>query len=487
MPPAMRVTDATSTKRRPSNSCGSGSWAASAATPTAARVIALSASHGRAEWPARPWKVHVALMLPRQPAWRALSVGSIITTSSGASGWRSSSGVSALSVSGSSSRPKNSAPKGAPARTSSIITATAPFMSLAPRPWTRASSRRPGRLPWAGTVSRWPPSSTRAPSGPPSTPVSPRSRAPGSSPRTCSASRASSRDSDGMSISSSVRAARRSPSSRSLGGMSGHHTPMRFCGIDVSARPDNQQLCTLHERRGSAGVELVATFYAPGRVEEIARTIQGFGRGEAVVGIDAPSGRRLGLLGEGSAARAALGLPDGRYERMRVCDAVLYRRGLPLYPVPAPEQAAPDWMEVGFDLFDALAPLGRYVPEAATGTLVGDVGSAAVRSGRVFETYPDAIFCALLGHRPPPKRTPWGGQQRIAALKVKGVYEDDGGLWHRTLDEIDACAAAYAAYAMSVGLGTWVGDPAEGVMVIPTAHLQPSYSKLPAPARSELA
>ena len=93
----------------------------------------------------------------------------------------------------------------------------------------------------------------------------------------------------------------------------------------------------------------------------------------------------------------------------------------------------------------------------------------------------------MLGHRPPPKRTPWGGQQRIAALKLKGVYDDDGGLWHRTLDEIDACAAAYAAYAMSVGLGTWVGDPTEGVMVIPTAHLLPSYTKLPAPARSELA
>jgi predicted nuclease with RNAse H fold len=262
---------------------------------------------------------------------------------------------------------------------------------------------------------------------------------------------------------------------------------MRFCGIDVSARPDNQQLCTLHERRGTEGVELVATFYAPGTIADVARTIQGFGRGECVVGIDAPSGRRLGLLGPDAPVRAELGLPDGRYERMRVCDAVLYRRGLPLYPVPSADEEAPDWMTVGFELFEALAPLGRYVPEPANGAVEGAVGAAATRSGRVFETYPDAIFCALLGHRPPNKRTPWGGQQRIAALKLKGVYDDDGGLWHRTLDEIDACAAAYAAYALSVGLGTWVGDPAEGVMVIPTAHLLPRYTKLPAPARSELA
>ena len=211
---------------------------------------------------------------------------------------------------------------GAPSRTSSIITASAPFMSLAPRPITRSPSRRPGRLPWAGTVSRWPPSSTRAPSGPASTPVSPRSRASGSSDRTWAASRASSRDSEGRSISSSVRAARRSPSSVSLGGMSGHHTRMRFCGIDVSARPDNQQLCTLHERKGTDGVELVATFYAPGTVEQVARTIQGFGRGEAVVGVDAPSGRRLGLLGPDAPARA-----DARPARRPLRAHARVRRG----------------------------------------------------------------------------------------------------------------------------------------------------------------
>ena len=49
---------------------------------------------------------------------------------------------------------------------------------------------------------------------------------------------------------------------------------MRYCGIDVSARPDNQQLCTLHERKGADGVELVATFYAPGTIEEVARSGQ---------------------------------------------------------------------------------------------------------------------------------------------------------------------------------------------------------------------
>ena len=111
---------------------------------------------------------------------------------------------------------------------------------------------------------------------------------------------------------------------------------MRFCGIDVSARPDNQQLCTLHERRGSdGGIELVATFYEPGTVTSVARTVLGFG-GEAVAAVDAPSGHRLDLLAPGDerahadAVERGERLARGRYrvqretaaEEQRVADAV---------------------------------------------------------------------------------------------------------------------------------------------------------------------
>ncbi len=265
---------------------------------------------------------------------------------------------------------------------------------------------------------------------------------------------------------------------------------MRYCGIDVSAKPANQQLVTLHERRGSDGVELVATFYTPGSVERVARTIEGFGRGQTVVAVDAPSARRLDLLAPGAPAREALRLPEGRYERMRVCDAMLFRRGLPLYPVPAAGQAAAaweQWMLVGFELFEALAGLEVFRPPNLEGRYEGRVGETAPALGRLCETYPDAIFCALLGHRPSPKRTPWGLQQRIAVLRDRGVVDEDGGLWHRTLDELDACAAAYTAYAMATGLGTWVGDPDEGVIVLPTQELLDRYERLPPPSRSVLA
>lgn len=265
---------------------------------------------------------------------------------------------------------------------------------------------------------------------------------------------------------------------------------MRYCGVDISAKAAGQQLVTLHERRGPEGTELVATFYEPGTVGDVAQTVRSFG-GEAVVAIDAPSGPRLDLLTAGAPLRTRLGLPDGRYESMRVCDAILYRRRLPLYPVPAADQALTrwqGWMQHGFDLFAALDPLALFRPDAALagGGYEGPVGDGALRLGRVAETYPDAVFCALLGHRPPAKRTPHGLQQRIAALKLKGVTDDDGGLWQRTLDELDAAAAAYAAYTLATGAGGWVGDPREGVIVLPVARLADRYDKLPVPRRAAL-
>ena len=111
----------------------------------------------------------------------------------------------------------------------------------------------------------------------------------------------------------------------------------------------------------------------------------------------------------------------------------------------------------------------------------------ALTAGRLCETYPDAIFCALLGHRPGAKRTPSGLQERIAALKLKGIVDEDGGLWRRTLDELDACAAAYAAYGLAAGIATWVGHPDEGVIVLPSLELRDRYERLPAPARAILA
>ena len=110
-------------------------------------------------------------------------------------------------------------------------------------------------------------------------------------------------------------------------------------------------------------------------------------------------------------------------------------------------------MRVGFELFAALdgaRPLPAARPRAR---YEGPVGDGALRYGRLCETYPDAIFCALLGHRPVAQAHAVGAAAADRRAQARGVVDEDGGLWHRTLDELDACAAAYAAYALAAGHG----------------------------------
>src|SRR4051812_50215752 len=100
---------------------------------------------------------------------------------------------------------------------------------------------------------------------------------------------------------------------------------MRYCGIDVSARPAQQQLCTLHPRRAADGsTELVATFYEPGDVAAVVRTVLGFGR-EAGVAVDAPSGRRPDPAPPGRPPPHSVRAPRGPHPRPRVCGAPLFR------------------------------------------------------------------------------------------------------------------------------------------------------------------
>ena len=82
---------------------------AAARGPRTARSSALSASHGRAEWPLVPWKVSRATTLPRQPAWIS-QVGRLEDDRRASSRGRAlepaKSAGSGLCSAGSSSRPK---------------------------------------------------------------------------------------------------------------------------------------------------------------------------------------------------------------------------------------------------------------------------------------------------------------------------------------------------------------------------------------------
>jgi predicted nuclease with RNAse H fold len=219
---------------------------------------------------------------------------------------------------------------------------------------------------------------------------------------------------------------------------------MRYCGV-VAAGP-YLQLCTLEEvRTEEPPIRLHARFYEPGDAQQVAaeiRTMPG-----AVVAVGTPlSGPR-----------------EGR--EMRLADQELRRRGV--FPLPAGE-AAPA-------LLHALADRVVYTPDGY-GAAEGDVAEGAYAESPLFETSPDGVFCTLRGVRLPARRHPLGIQLRIEELLDEHVEDDGGDLWHRRIEEVDAAAAALAAHRFAVGHACWVGDPEEGVIVLPGSRLPEAFS-----------
>ena len=89
------------------------------------------------------------------------------------------------------------------------------------------------------------------------------------------------------------------------------------------------------------------------------------------------------------------------------------------------------------------------------------------REAALFEVNVDAVFCALQGRRVPARRHPLGVLTRIDELTEDRVEDPGGDLWSRRIEEIEAAAAALCAHRYAVGHAAWLGDPEEGVVVMP--------------------
>ena len=106
----------------------------------------------------------------------------------------------------------------------------------------------------------------------------------------------------------------------------------------------------------------------------------------------------------------------------------------------------------------------------------GPVPEGSFREAPVFETNADAVFCALQARRIPAKRHPLGLRLRIDELLQDQVIDDGGDLWQRRIEEIDAAAAALCAHRYAVGHASWLGDPDEGVVVLPGTSIPQEFS-----------
>jgi predicted nuclease with RNAse H fold len=221
---------------------------------------------------------------------------------------------------------------------------------------------------------------------------------------------------------------------------------MRYCGV-VPLGQEHLQLAALEEvREPEPPIRLAARLYRPGSPAQVAEAIRAFD--EAVVGVGAPLGQ------------PAHGRPE------RVCDELLRDRRVPPEPPSEPALA----------LRSGLSSLSAFAPAAGPDALDGTVEEGAFHDSPLFETTADAVFAALKGHRLPARRHPWGVHLRIAELSDDQVDDTGGELWHRRIEELDALACALCAHRYAVGHASWLGDPAEGVIVLPGTALPEAFA-----------
>jgi predicted nuclease with RNAse H fold len=210
---------------------------------------------------------------------------------------------------------------------------------------------------------------------------------------------------------------------------------VRYCGLVAAG--EALQLATLEEvRTAEPPVKLHARFYEPSSPALVVDGLRAMNEG-TVVGVGAP-----------------LGGPD------RAADQDLSARGVP--PLPPHEGVRALVEALGLPVY------------AGGGSHVVDEGAYAETP--VFETHPDGVFCALRGIRLPAKRHPFGIALRIDELLEEQVDDEGGDLWHRRIEELEAVAVALAAHRFAVGHACWVGDPGEGVIVLPGTRLPERFS-----------
>lgn len=165
------------------------------------------------------------------------------------------------------------------------------------------------------------------------------------------------------------------------------------------------------------------------------------------------------FIGEHAPEVVAIDSPPcwARAGRSRAADRQLARLGVSAYAVPSDglQTRFHAWMRVGFEAFLAAERAGypRYV------------GGPALHAA--LEVFPYVSAVAVAGYRPKLASARERSDWRRAVLAQAGV---DTTLL-RTMDQVDAALAALTALRSLEGERVAVGDPDEGIIVLPVAEL----------------
>lgn len=212
-----------------------------------------------------------------------------------------------------------------------------------------------------------------------------------------------------------------------------------------------------------------------------------------VLGIDAPCKRNVKRTTRAN-VRQQHGFTRDRFLNCRVCEALLRQRNIQIYSTP--QENPPGWIRAGWTIFDRL--------ESELGYRIWDQPGPVRVSGPApiaMEIYPHACFVVGLGARPANKQTIAGALERIAWLlhaaeEMQSPLEGDvwpsadlltdlqarfarlqwsdirtQGVNLPTLpshDALDALAGLMVAIGCLKGTAWAVGDPEEGVIVLPS-------------------
>lgn len=227
-------------------------------------------------------------------------------------------------------------------------------------------------------------------------------------------------------------------------------------GIDVSLGR-GLDVVLLSERRVLASWSAVG----PERLRELLVEHRPLG-----VGIDGPPKPGLGLLHDpAEAARLPVPPRPGTHRDRRIAEYELSRRGIGSHQTPNDESRLFTWMTVAFEAFAAAR-------EAGYPTYAGN-GEAA---GTAFEVFPYASYVALAGCLSPGRRHRLAWRRAVlAGAGVRGLAGD------ASIDVLDAACAALTAERFLAGDGSFVGDPREGVVVLPVASLEDRYRRCAPP------
>lgn len=245
-----------------------------------------------------------------------------------------------------------------------------------------------------------------------------------------------------------------------------------FVGIDPTSSHKSFTYAALDK-----GLNLVAL--SDGELDDVMAFVAG--HASAIVAVNAPAGLNRGLVRDKK--KEMFKTLKTRALGFRVAELDLRERGISISGTPATVSACPAWVQAGFALYRKLEKMGfKIYPSDES-------------PHQVLETQPHAAFCVMAGVVPQSKPSLEGKIQRQLLLYEAGVRIKDPmdffeeitrhkmlkGTWPLDLlyqpEQLDALAAAYTAWLAihnPEGISA-VGDPKEGMIVLPEKNLKEKY------------